>query len=197
MSRCPRWTVSRPHVAFAPSSGPSRFSVFRCTREPRSCIVSSRPGPSASSSKAQTPSAWSITCCPCTRRRAALRSSGKSRARHFETLRSVVLPPIRLRPCREPLAQARASLLLIRGQVVLLRGIVLEVVQLVGAAPQIEDVFPATVANRQLELVLGDVEVGTRCAFRIEQAAALPVGRRRYSRQFRDGRRQVDLATDN
>jgi DNA-binding response OmpR family regulator len=71
----------------------------------------------------------------------------------------VVLPPVGVGPGHQPLAQACTTLRLQRRQILLFARIAAQVVQLLGAFAQIEDVLPVLFADGQREMIFGDVEV--------------------------------------
>ena len=84
-----------------------------------------------------------------------------------------------------------------RGRDIALLGrIPIEIVQLLDAFAQIEDVLPAAFTNPKPEAILGHVEIRAGRALRVEQAAPLPIGPGWQSREVHDGGRQIDVAAD-
>src|SRR5204862_2247097 len=108
----------------------------------------------------------------------------------------VVLAAVRLGPGGEALAQPRrARLFAFDGRSFV--GVAREVEELIRAGAQIVDVLPLALADAELELVLRDVEIRARRMRGIEQAASLPVGRRRHPDELGVCRRELHVAADH
>ena len=111
-------------------------------------------------------------------------------------VRPMLVATVRLGPGGEALAQPRrARLLAFEGRSFV--GVAREVEELIRAGAQIVDVLPLALADAELELVLRDVKIRARRMRGIEQAASLPVGRRRQPGELGDCRREIHVAADH